>query len=76
MQKSKKTLKKYFGMNAFGLEDLPRKLSGVRISRALIGEYMGCARCFPHGIEVVNAKWKKHQRNWKKYRRYQWKERT
>ena len=73
MQKCRKKLKKCFGVNEYGLEDLPKKISGTKISRILIGEYMGCSWCFPHGYEVINSKWDKVQRNWKKYRKSQWK---
>lgn len=34
---------------------------------------MGCSYCFPHGCETINSKEIKFQRNWKKYRKTQWK---
>ena len=36
---------------------------------------MGCSRCFPHGIEVVNSTSKNRQRSWKRHRNTQWKTR-
>ena len=64
---------KAFGKNEIGLADIPRKVSGVTISRIVIGEESGCSRCFPHGYETVNASCTKWQRSWKKYRKRQWK---
>ncbi|WP_426480745.1 phosphate ABC transporter substrate-binding protein [Chryseobacterium sp. R2ACT005] len=72
MKKIKKVRKK-FGFNEYGLTDFPKKISGTQISRILYGNEMGCSYCFPHGYEVVNAKYTKFQRNWKKYRKTQWK---
>lgn len=68
-----KTLKQNFGINEFGLIAFPKKISGIQISRILYGNELGCSYCFPHGLEVVNAKSTKFQRNWKKYSKYQWK---
>lgn len=62
-----------FGFNEYGLIDFPNKISGTQISRILYGDEMGCSLCFPHGYEVMNAKYTKFQRNWKKYRKTQWK---
>ncbi|ASE63987.1 phosphate ABC transporter substrate-binding protein [Chryseobacterium indologenes] len=71
--KKAKRLKQKFGFNTYGLIDFPKKISGVQISRILYGTELGCSYCFPHGIEVVNATYTKYQRNWKKYRKTQWK---
>ncbi|SIT02065.1 phosphate ABC transporter substrate-binding protein [Chryseobacterium gambrini] len=68
-----KTLKKFFGSNEFGLIDFPKKISNVQISRILYGDEMGCSYCFPHGFETINSKEIKFQKNWKKYRKTQWK---
>ncbi|AYZ10734.1 phosphate ABC transporter substrate-binding protein [Chryseobacterium arthrosphaerae] len=68
-----KTLKQIFGINEYGLIDFPAKISGTQISRLMYGNEMGCSHCFPHGIEVINAKHLKFQRNWKKYRKTRWK---
>lgn len=68
-----KTLKKSFGTNECGLIDLPKKISNILISRILYGNEMGCSYCFPHGFETINSKEIKFQRNWKKYRKTQWK---
>jgi len=73
VKKNRKRLVKSFGVNEYGLVDLPIKISGTTISRLLIGEWMGCEYCFPHGIEVINSRWNKQQRNWKGYRKTQWK---
>lgn len=70
-----KKFKDTFGLNAFGEIDFPRKISNVRISRIRNTDSRGgCSFCFPHGWETTNAKWDKNQRNWKKYRRSQWKQ--
>ncbi|MDN4014843.1 phosphate ABC transporter substrate-binding protein [Chryseobacterium gambrini] len=68
-----KTLKKSFGSNEYGLIDFPKKISNVQISRILYGDEMGCSWCFPHGYKTINSKEIKFQRNWKKYRKTQWK---
>nr|WP_315030926.1 phosphate ABC transporter substrate-binding protein [uncultured Chryseobacterium sp.] len=73
MKKTKK-LKQNFGFNNYKLIDFPKKISGVKISRILYGIESGCSYCFPHGIEVANGKHTKYQRNWKKYRKTQWKD--
>ncbi|PTT72341.1 MULTISPECIES: phosphate ABC transporter substrate-binding protein [unclassified Chryseobacterium] len=68
-----KTFKKSFGINECELIDFPKKISNVQISRILYGNEMGCSYCFPHGYETINSKEIKFQRNWKKYRKTQWK---
>lgn len=68
-----KSLRQAFGTNEYGLINFPKKISNVQISRILYGEEMGCSRCFPHGYETINSKEIKFQRNWKKYRKTQWK---
>ncbi|OCA77800.1 phosphate ABC transporter substrate-binding protein [Chryseobacterium contaminans] len=72
MKKNKK-LKQTFGTNEHELIDFPKKISGVQVSRLQYGNELGCSYCFPHGLEVVNGKETKLQRNWKKYRQSQWK---
>lgn len=67
--KRKKSLQKSFGLNEFGLVDMPNKISGTQISRLLVGDFMGCSYCFPHGIETKNSHWSNRQRNWKNYRK-------
>jgi hypothetical protein len=53
-KKNRGKLKKFFGLNDYGLVDLPKKISGTQISRALVGE-----------SEVGN--WIQEQLNGKKY---------
>ncbi len=74
--KQRKLFKDAFGVNEYGLEELPMKISGTTISRLLIGQSMGCSYCFPHGIETYNSHYRKHQQNdnWKRYRKHQWKD--
>lgn len=71
--KYKKTLRKAFGINEFEMIDYPVKISNVKVARILHGENRGCSYCFPHGFETNNAKYLKYQRNWKKYRKNQYK---
>ncbi|WP_312287688.1 phosphate ABC transporter substrate-binding protein [Chryseobacterium gleum] len=71
--KKNKPLRQKFGFNEYRLIDFPKKISGTQISRLMYGNEMGCSFCFPHGYEVVNAKYTKFQRNWKKYRKNRWK---
>lgn len=66
-------LKKAFGENEVGITDLPKKVSGVTISRIIIGEETGCSRCFPHGYETINSHIYNRQRSWKKQRKTKWK---
>lgn len=68
-----KKLKDAFGVNEYQLIDFPKKISNVQISRILYGDEMGCSWCFLHGIETINSKEIKFQRNWKKFRKTQWK---
>jgi len=68
-----KSLRQAFGIDKYGLIDFPEKISNIRISRILYGNEMGCSYCFPHGCETINSKEIKFQRNWKKYRKTQWK---
>lgn len=65
--------RKNFGVNEYGLEDAPSKVSNVFMSRLVNGEKMGCSWCFPHGFETINSKYNKVQRSWKKHRKTQWK---
>ena len=68
-----KSLRQAFGINEQGLIDFPKKISGVQVSRLQYGNDLGCSYCFPHGLEVLNAKETKFQRCWKKHRKTQWK---
>ena len=68
-------MRKAFGFDEYGIIDMPRKISNVKISRII--NYLdvgGCPFCFPHGIECTNStagKLRKHN-SWKKHRRKQW----
>lgn len=74
VNKHRSGLRKTFGLiEDYGLIDFPKKISGTKISRALYGNRLGCSWCFPHGWEVVNSKESKYQRNWKSFRKTQWK---
>jgi hypothetical protein len=64
---------KAYGKNQYGLADVPKKTSGIRVARIHIGEEAGCSRCFPHGHETINSHIVNSQRNWKKQRKNQWK---
>ena len=66
-------LKKAFGKNEDGLADLPKKISGTKISRIVIGEDSGCSWCFPHGLETINSNILNRQRCWKRQRKMPWK---
>jgi len=72
--KRESRLVKAFGSNNAGLADVPRKWSGVKVSRVVLGDDTGCVRCFPHGIETINSHYRNRQRNWKKQRKTQWKQ--
>jgi hypothetical protein len=66
-------LVKAFGKNEHDFADLPPKISGIAVSRILIGDESGCSVCFPHGCETVNSHINNRQRSWKKFRGKQWK---
>lgn len=68
-----KSLTKAFGLNEFGIVDIPKKISNVKVSRFLHGEERGCTYCFPHGIETNNSTEKNKQRSWKKSRKTKYK---
>jgi len=73
-KKHHKGLRKAFGLHEdYDIINLPPKISGTQISRIFYGDRLGCSHCFPHGWEVANAKFYKYQRNWKRYRKTQWK---
>jgi hypothetical protein len=72
IKKSYGNLRRAYGVNDYGFADLPTKVSGTTISRLLVGQWMGCTWCFPHGWEVINSTGSKRQRSWKKYRKTQW----
>ncbi|KIC62016.1 hypothetical protein [Chryseobacterium taiwanense] len=71
--KKLKSLRQAFGINKYGLIDFPKKISNVQVSRIIYGIDIGCSYCFPHGIETINSKEIKFQKNWKKYRKTPWK---
>jgi hypothetical protein len=71
--KKESKLKKAYGVSEAGLADLPKKVSGITVSRIVHGEESGCSYCFPHGVETVNSKFGKIQRSWKEHRKKQWK---
>lgn len=70
--REKKVFVKAFGKNEFGFADFPIKISNVQVSRIESGEIMGCSYCFPHGWETVNSTIGKNKRNWKHYRKKQY----
>lgn len=43
---------KAFGLNEYGLADLPIKASGTTISRIVVGEETGCSFCFPMATKL------------------------
>jgi len=60
----------------FGWEDgfplVPAKYSGVKISRIIHGEEMGCTWCFPHGRDTINNHYQNSQRCWKRHKKTQY----
>ena len=67
-------MQRMFGIDELGIIDVPRKFSNIRISRIQnFIERGGCPFCFPHGDETSNSKYGNLQKNWKKFRRTQWK---
>lgn len=70
--KRRKQMQKAFGINEFGQADLPVKISNVQISRIIYGNESGCSYCFPHGFETSNSTIANWQRNWKCFRKTQW----
>lgn len=73
-KKHRKRLRKAFGLvKGHEVIDYPPKISGTQISRLLYGNRLGCSWCFPHGWEVVNSTLDNNQRNWKRFRKTQWK---
>ena len=70
--KEKKGAIQAFRFNDYGLVDYPKKISNVQIARIFHGEERGCDRCFPHGFETDNSSISKNKKNWKFYRKHQW----
>jgi hypothetical protein len=73
--KREKQLKKAFGLNELGIVNIPKKFSNVQFSR-LIYCKKECSYCFPHGWETSNSTLNNNQRNWKKFRKTRWKDKT
>ena len=71
--KNLKKLKKALGKDEMGNISFPIKMSNVQFSRILHGNDGGCSWCFPHGWETSNSTLRNNQRNWKKFRKTQWK---
>lgn len=72
--KSYRKLKNAFGADEYGFPMIPKKYSNVKISRLLkTDDVGGCTWCFPHGIELKNSAASKIQKNWKSYRKKQYK---
>ncbi|GAA4773823.1 MULTISPECIES: phosphate ABC transporter substrate-binding protein [Flavobacterium] len=70
-----KALNKALGKNEIGGVNFPSKISNIKISRIVNNDAMGgCSFCFPHGFDTINSKEMKYQRNWKKFRKKQWKD--
>jgi hypothetical protein len=70
--KRKKQLGKAFGLNEWGVADIPAKQSNVQIAR-LIYCKKECSYCFPHGWEVKNSTVNNRRRTWKRFRKTRWK---
>lgn len=67
-------LRKSFGVDPdTGFDLLSGKVSGTKVSRELLYRIVGCSRCFPHGYETINSTYKNSQRNWKRWRKTQYK---
>lgn len=74
VMKREKVLKKVFGEDEFGFPDLPKKISGTKISRVILGDESGCSFCFPHGIETKNGRRScRYSKCWKRNRKTQYK---
>ncbi|MCD9016421.1 hypothetical protein [Parachryseolinea silvisoli] len=71
--KKQKRLQYVFGVDEFGMIDFPRQFSNVKLCRLMYGRDAGCELCFPHGYETINSTVANRQRNWKRFRRMQWK---
>lgn len=63
---------KAFGKNKAGMADITGKVSGVKITRIIMGDDIGCSFCFPHGHDTINSSISNRQHNWKKQRKNQW----
>lgn len=73
MGKNKK-LQKAFGIGEDGIILVPFKYSNVKLSRLDNYDKMGgCYFCFPHGVDCINSKQSNIQRNWKRFRKTQYK---
>ena len=71
--KNFKKLKKALGKDEMGNIAFPIKMSDVQLSRIVNGDKRGCSWCFSHGWETSNSTQNNNQRNWKKFRKTQWK---
>jgi len=60
-----KRFKRAYGLNEFGMINYPKKISGTKLSRILLGDESGCSFCFPHGFETFNSSSNNRQKSWK-----------
>lgn len=73
MKKKEQQLKKVFGDNGYNLADIPHKIGNVFMSRVLNANlFLLGTMTFPHGADVVNNKWQKDMKCWKRYRKKQY----
>ena len=71
---SEKSLIKAFGRNEYGFADIPRKYSNIRISRIIYKiDFYWDIYWFRHGYFTVKESSFNFQRNWKRFRKTQWK---
>ena len=66
----------FYGEDEFGFANITGKISNIKISRIINAEGITCSRCFPHGIDTKNSHYHNSSRNWKQYRKKQYRRLT
>lgn len=71
-KENKKCVYSFYGLDEFGFSEIPCKTSGVWLSKLIKGKEYSCALCFRAGLDLSNSRKHPVERNWKEYRRSQW----
>ncbi len=68
-----KRLYKYYGLDYYGFTYLPVKISGRWLTKLIHGPETPCELCFRIGFDLCSNRKRDIKRNWKKYRKLQYK---
>ena len=64
---------KFYGLDQYGFSEIPCKTSGKWLTKLIRGKEYPCDLCFRAGLISDDARKHLDRRNWKKYRKHQYK---